>query len=155
MNAAENGGSFPSWFKYDTAGGWSEKGIQGKGADIIPHLSGMLGDYDFHSDAAYSTELHKYLATVDVCGKALLLYSSVNGLQWAFETIIDATADMQHTYSAFASLANASDDCSTVGKEFYILYPLRKNANAGTSRDNGPLYRRRITILPDTTSGNP
>lgn len=123
------------FYKYNN-GTWTQPGMSGVGSNILPGgvISNTGLDYhpthhnkDFHSDAAYCSALGKYLITVnyeDVSG--LYLYSSTDGINWSEETVLDRDYSLTYTmwYSTFMSLSpGSSDDCSTVGNDFYIYYP--------------------------------
>jgi hypothetical protein len=173
----------PVFHKYAAEGVWSEKSAVARdtGAQIIPKCPGIpvpfpfssgLSDggpdsllYDFHSDAAYCRPLGKYLITVSNGPDprsgfgALLLYSSIDGIHWGDPVIVDSAAGAQYIekpHSFFASLdPDASDDCSEVGKRFYILYPFsyywldpRLPAGKQWTLRKQELFRRLITIGP-------
>jgi hypothetical protein len=133
----------------------------GIGTPYPPPPSGLPNNgpdsllYDFHSDAAYCSALKKYLITVsngldpnNPCG-ALFLYSSRDGVHWGYPELIDVSPGSEHiekAHSFFASLNNdASEDCSTVGKEFYIYIPY----TYGGATYKQELYRKKISIVPE------
>jgi hypothetical protein len=131
-----------SWKKYNSLA-WSQDGLTGVGSNIIPDITTR---YDVHSDAAYNRALDKYMLTVQTHSLGqLLLYTSIDGVNWENKIIIDETDenDFIQAYSCFASLSDATDDCREVGSEFYIIYP-RKDHPDNYGYDE--LYRRLITI---------
>jgi hypothetical protein len=134
--AAAKGRTVTPFFKYND-GRWTEPGLTGVGTNILPggvFTEAMMrsGVYrrDMHADAAFCAPLGKYLITTnDQSESKLLLFSSPDGINWGEETELDADPTLVKfmPYSAFVSLDPASsEDCSTVGGEFDILYP-RKN----------------------------
>jgi hypothetical protein len=150
-------------FQKYTGGAWNENGLTGVGTNIIPNgvtsnSQIEIGVYprDMHADAAFCRPLGKYLITVNGQSESrLYLYASADGIDWREETLLDS--DPSHLtfmpYSTFVSLdPSSSEDCSTVGGDFYILYP-RKNMKSWLdqfyrihcliSRD-GRLNKRRV-----------
>lgn len=124
-------------FQKYAGGAWTEAGLTGVGTNIIPNgvtsnsqIAAGIYPRDMHADAAFCRPLGKYLITVNGQSESrLYLYSSADGLDWGEETLIDRDPSLETfmPYSTFVSLdPAASEDCSTVGGEFYILYP-RKN----------------------------
>lgn len=136
LEAAARGGVTP-WFKYKD-GHWEIPGLGGMpGEDIIPEREGAN---DLHVDAAYCTALEKYLLTVQGKG-LLLLFSSPNGVNWAFEETVDQVDGKIVPYSSFVDWDGPSVDCNVVDDEFYLYFP-RKAADHNIDY----LYRRKITI---------
>jgi hypothetical protein len=152
--AAAKGKTASPFFKYND-GRWTEPGLTGVASNILP--GGMfteammkLGIYrrDMHADATFCAPLGKYLITSnDQSESKLLLFSSPDGIHWGEETELDADPTLVKfmPYSAFVSLDPASsEDCSTVGGEFDILYP-RKTMK--TWLDD--FYRIHCTVVKD------
>lgn len=124
---------------------------------------------DFHSDAAYCKPLNKYMLTVsnglgDLEG-ALMLYFSDNGIDWKDPQIVDQSVDNVNHYfiekpHSFFAAQNpndpaVSDDCHTVGSQFYIyyVYTYHTRVSSTDNRASGTityqeLYRKLITINP-------
>jgi len=139
LNAAANG-EVTSWKKFNS-GTWTQDGLTGVGSNILP-VAGW--PYDVHSDAAYNRILGKYMLTVQTHNLGqLLLYTSLDGINWEDKTIIDETGDNNfiQAYSFFASLDNATDDCCEVGSEFYIIFPRKDWPN---HYDYDEFYRRLV-----------
>ncbi len=167
VKSAIDSNTVTPFYKYSN-GTWTEPGMGGIGSNIIPGgtvpnegVDYWQGNklFDFHSDAAYSSGLGKYLITVnDESNGRLLLFSSPDGLNWSEETVLDDSANgayFRPVYSCFMSLSpGTSEDCSTVGNDFYILYPR-------DMRNNGQRYYRihcvvggdgRITAVNDDST---
>ncbi len=111
------------------------------GTPVIPTV---YGGEDCHSDAAYCVPLKRYLFTVQSqIGNKLLLYSSSNGVNWVFETLIDASESNRFMpYSTFVDFNGPRSDCSEIDDEFYIYYPHKSKQD----HDVDDMYRRLITI---------
>jgi hypothetical protein len=128
------------WHKY-CDGKWDIPGLAGEpGEDLIPHIT---GGEDLHADAAYCTPLGKYLLTVQThrAGK-LLLFSSLDGVDWELETIVDeVSSGAIQPYSSFVDFDGPSIDCHQVDGDFFIYFPRK-----GPDHDHDYLYRRRIRI---------
>jgi hypothetical protein len=128
-----------TWYKYNN-GNWNENALIGVGTNII----GPGDDrYDLHSDAAWCTALDAYIITVQTHGLGkLLLYSSNDGIGWTQEAVVDDAGANTYfqPYSSFVT--SDSDDGSTVGASFDIIYP-RKSLSDYAYDD---LYKRTITI---------
>ncbi len=142
LNAAA-GGDVVAWQKYKN-GAWSEDGLTGAGSNIIPDA--LDWHHDVHSDAAYNRALGKYMLTVQTHNYGqLLLYTSVDGINWADKIVVDETAANNYiqAYSFFVGLVDATDDSREVGSEFYIFYP-RKDWPDNYGYDE--FYRRLVTI---------
>lgn len=87
------------FFKY-FEGKWEQPGINGSASCIIPEFQ---YNFDFHSDAVYCQKPGKYLLTVQThdLGK-LLLYQSLNGINWENASIIlEYAKGYMHPYSYF------------------------------------------------------
>jgi hypothetical protein len=136
-------------------GAWTEAGLTGVGTNIIPNgvtsnsqIAAGIYPRDMHADAAFCRPLGKYLITVNGQSESrLYLYASTDGIDWREETLIDS--DPSHVtfmpYSTFVSLdQDSSEDCSTVGGDFYILYP-RKTMKSWLDQ----FYRVHCTISRD------
>lgn len=152
---AAQAGTVVNWTKYN--GGWASAspGMGGASSEILTACGGCgynnISNMDLHSDAAYSTGLlNKYLMTVsagswkNLTNQGLLLYSSSDGVNWNYELTVDGTVNKEHPYSTLASFDNASDDNTSIGNTFSIIYPLRDPLNS-SSMD---LYSRQVTITP-------
>jgi hypothetical protein len=124
-------------FQKYAGGAWNENGLTGVGTNIIPNgvtsnsqIETGVYPRDMHADAAFCRPLGKYLITVNGQSESrLYLYASTDGIDWREETLIDSDPSRLTfmPYSTFVSLdPSSSEDCSTVGGDFYILYP-RKN----------------------------
>jgi hypothetical protein len=153
--------------------GWSRTSAvnQDTGAQIIPPCPSVHvpfntnGDpdsllYDFDSDAAYCKALKKYLITVSNgpypgAGSqspfgALMLYSSIDGVNWGNPIIVDTASlpgfYIEKAHSFFAALdTSAADDCHEVGKQFYIYFPFTY-WQATRTQD---FFRRQISVGSD------
>jgi hypothetical protein len=102
-------------------GSWDEDGLLGVGSNVIP---GIQGSWDVHADAASCPSLGRYLLTVQTHSENnLWLFASKDGVSWGEKTLVDHFPGRIHAYSFFAGLSDASDDCSTVGDDFYIYFP--------------------------------
>jgi hypothetical protein len=136
------------WRKFD-ANGWAENGISGLGARLLdPPVAGA--GLDTHHDAAYCESLGEYLMTVGVpvhAGSAidrLYLYRSADGLTWREPLCIAESESRFHgtAFSYFASTdADASRDCSRVGKRFSIFY-----IDQNPAEHQLPVYRVDVEI---------
>ncbi len=129
------------WHKY-REGKWNVPALSDTaGTPIIPV---KYGGEDCHSDAAYCTALEKYLLTVQSqAGNKLSLYSSSNGVNWKFETLVDSSESNRFMpYSAFVDFNGPRADCSEVDDSFYIYYPHKSKQN----HDVDDMYRRLVTI---------
>ena len=129
------------WYKYKD-GHWDIPGLsKTAGTDLIPKV---YGAEDVHSDAAYCTALEKYLLTVQThTAHKLLLFSSIDGIQWTREAIVDDTdEDIMQPYSCFVDYDGPTADCSQVDGSFYIYYP-RKSF---TDHNKDYMFRRLVTI---------
>jgi len=129
-------------FKKYNNGSWDEDGLIGIGSNVIPDFK---WDYDVHSDAAYCKPLNKYLLTVQTYdNNRLYLYQSSDGINWGEQITLDYQSGAYQPYSCFAGFdSETSDDCNTVGSEFYI-YMDRKFFN----NDPEQIYYRKVTITP-------
>lgn len=149
-------GKVPSFQKYSD-GSWTDA-MTSLASNIVPdsriRYDKSFGpnwerSFDVHTDAAYCAVLGKYLLLVQTHGLGyLLLYTSPDGLNWGEETVVDfaPAGGIIQAHCNFAGFVGASDDCNTVGSDFYIYYP-RKGwgpNNPGTER----YYRRQVTIGP-------
>ena len=129
------------WFKYKD-GKWDVPGLsKAAGEDLIPNV---YGAEDLHSDAAYCTELGKYLLTVQTHGAhKLVLFSSADGIKWEQEAIVDETEEnVMQPYSSFVDYDGPAADCHEVDGSFYIYYPHKQLAGP----ENDYMYRRLVTI---------
>jgi len=126
--------------KYNS-GSWSENGITGTGSNIVPDYQPL---YDFHSDAVYCKSLGKYLITVQTHSfNKLYLYQSTDGVNWGEQITLDYSPGNMQPYSSFAGFdSETSDDCNTVGSEFYIYIDRKSLVNY----DNDEMYYRKVTI---------
>lgn len=154
--AAAQAGTVTNWTKYGDTNLWNQGGLTGGlGKNIIPPLTGNpnvnsnIGVYDSHSDAVYSTALSKFIISINVgsapnlsTGRALLIYTSTNGVNWGGAKVVDNTQNRDHAYSTFTASSGSSDDISQVGNSFQLIYPLRNISNL----DVQDLYWRQITI---------
>jgi lysophospholipase L1-like esterase len=128
------------WHRY-ADGKWEIPALSNQpGEDLIPRV---VGGEDLHADAAYCTELGKYLLTVQTHGNGkLLLFSSPDGLDWSLETIVDRNSyQALQPYAAFVDFDGPSADCHTVDGDFYLYFPRK-----GPDHDFDYMYRCRITI---------
>ena len=118
-----------------------------------PAMSEIVGDSmfalvngreDLHSDATYCNVLGKYLLTVQTHEfRELLLYSSIDGVNWNKEAVIDTAGEGEmQPYSAFVDFDGPSDDSSVVDGDFYIYFPRKKMEN----HDHDFMYRVHVTI---------
>ncbi len=135
-------GKVGKWFKYKD-GKWKTPGLSDTAGDPIFRVE--LDSEDLHADAAYCTVLGKYLLTVQTgaIGK-LLLYSSVNGIKWKKEAVLDVAngKDEMQPYSTFVDFNGPSDDCHIVDGDFYIYFPRKKITN----QDHDYMYRVHVSI---------
>ena len=129
------------WMKYNN-GKWDAPGLSDiAGSTIFPLESGWE---DLHSDAAYCTALGKYLLSVQThLENQLLLFSSVDGVEWTKEAVVDVAGEKEmQPYSTFVDFDGPSDDCHIVDGDFYLYYPRKDFYN----HDHDYMYRRHITI---------
>jgi len=134
-------GRVGEWHKYRD-GNWDTPGLSEKaGTGVIPMVS---GGEDVHSDAAWCTALGKYLLTVQTHdANELLLFSSVDGVKWKKEAVVDVAAEGEmQPYSSFVDYNGPTNDCSEVDGNFYIYYP-RKRLD---DHEYDYMYRRLVTI---------
>lgn len=126
--------------KYNN-GSWTENAFTGTGSNIIPDFQ---PPYDFHSDAAYCKPLGKYLITVQTHGlNKLYLYQSTDGVNWGERITLDSSPGYSQPYSSFVGFdSETSDDCFTVGSEFYIYIDRKSTSNY----DFDEMYYRKVTI---------
>jgi hypothetical protein len=137
-----------------------ERNTRHAGADIIGERPRVMAWVDLHSDAAFCTPLGKYLMTVSngigdkIVPGTLMLYSSVNGLDWNNPIVVDSASEPGHyiekAHSFFVSLySDASDDSHVVGKEFYIYIPYTYLSSVDQSwpEVKQALYRHKVTIV--------
>jgi hypothetical protein len=129
-----------AFVKYNN-GNWSEDAFTGVGSNIIPDFN---PEYDVHSDAVYCKPLDTYLLTVQTHREnKLLLYQSSDGINWGEQIVLDEAAGMMHPYSTFVGFNDeASDDCNSVGSEFY-LYINRKSLD---DYEIDEMYYQKLTI---------
>ncbi len=145
MLSAAAVGEVIAWHKYNS-GTWTQDGLVGVGSNIITDIVTTGYYYDVHSDAAYNRTLGKYMLTVQTHSLGqLLIYFSIDGINWGDRVVIDETDENNfiQAYSFFAGLIDATDDSREVGNEFYIIFP-RKDWPDHYNYDE--LYRRLITI---------
>jgi hypothetical protein len=111
------------------------------GSDV---LNRVYGNEDMHADAAYCSELGRYLMTShDTPNHKLLLFSSEDGLDWTLETVVDETDEyVLQPYAAFVDYNSPTDDGRVVGGSFYIYYPRMSIVN----QNNSAMYRRSVTV---------
>ncbi len=126
--------------KYNN-GSWTEDAFTGTGSNIIPDFQ---PPYDFHSDAAYCKPLGKYLITVQTHWmNKLYLYQSTDGVNWGERITLDSLSGYSQPYSSFVGFdSETSDDCFTVGSEFYIYIDRKSTSNY----DYDEMYYRKVTI---------
>lgn len=150
--AAAQAGNVTLWEKY-TDPGWSTDALASGnyGADIVPHISG-ISLYDTHADAAYCSPLSTFLLLAQTSGNGkLLLYSSYDGLHWnSNPAYLDDNYDCSGTpvvcteqpHAFFVSFnLDGSNDCTIVGKEFYVYYLHQR------TYENQTLLRKKLTVI--------
>jgi hypothetical protein len=147
VNAAEKK-TVSSWEKYNN-GSWTQDGLTGVGSNIITTTA---GGYPMNGDAVYDSTLNRYFITTysteSGTGK-LLLYSSIDGINWENPIVIAQAAGRYYPYSTFVSFASdASADSNKVGTKFYILID-SKNVN---NYNDDELYSSLITATAPTTA---
>jgi hypothetical protein len=149
------------------------------GADILQNRLPNMEWVDFHSHAAYCKALNRYLLLVcngDAYSSAnlnpyrpgtLVLYTSVDAINWTGSQVVDATSPTSGPYiekamSFFVSLdadqsgnPMASADCDTVGSRFYIFTPYMyygtytdKNGQQHYCQQKHELWKHKVTIVP-------
>jgi hypothetical protein len=117
------------WQKWMGGNSWTDSALAGSGpgAPVLARFRTNRG-YDCHADAAFCRPLGLYVLTINSDCGAVLVYSSVNGIQWDNpEIAVDADGPCRpgfsQGYSAFVSVnSDASEDSHIVGKEFYIFF---------------------------------
>jgi hypothetical protein len=155
--SAARKGNVISWAKYNsTTQTWDQNGITGLGskiiADTVPNIQ-----LDMHTDAAFCAPAREYLLMVsgyshnDDQFSRIYLYISKDGIHWISpRKIVESTTHERHpAYPFFLSIASdASSDCSTVGKEFYIYYMnmLFRPADVPFNPTDLPLYRIKVNV---------
>jgi hypothetical protein len=138
-------GELASWQKYSGNGSWNEPAIGGLGANINPTIDdGFPQIWDVHGDAAYVASLNKYvlvlarnamsLPTRNFLKEGAYLFTSDDGLNWNNWHHIYPSERVQGDdgirwltapkYFSIIGTADgvSSDDFSTVGSEFYVLF---------------------------------
>ncbi len=166
------------WKKLGSSGSWDQDGLTGTGRPLLPWTRGDLNiaHYDVHSDAAYCAPLGKYFLLAhkvewEGAGhgarlwRRLVLMTSTDAVSWVGGQVIDEShgtytsnpADMAAPYnpyypSFYSADSAASDDFSTIGRNFTVLYmrqrKIRKTPTTAEYSLAGDLYMRSFTAIP-------
>lgn len=144
--AALKKGILPRVFKYTRDNQFNTDAQLGVGTMIIPESD--TPGYDAHSNAAYCAPLKKYLITVQTHGLGkLLMYQSDDAVHWEQPIVVQQVepGSIMQPYSTFVAIStdDSTDDMTTVGREFYLYWPLK---GTGNSYDHDTWYRRKFTV---------
>jgi len=138
------------WHKFGDDGEWSEDGLRGLGAAVLPQpVLGPGHPADLHADAAFNRAIGLYMVTSWTCGGdlgRLYLHFSHDAVHFEPPVLVDEAPGQWMPYSTILADPHdqETDDMNTVGAEFSLLI----DHKSATDYGNESLYRRRITVTP-------
>lgn len=153
------GGTIPPFTKRNN-GNWNNDGLTGVATEILPPHPDfpILTDYDAHSDACYNQDIGKFMLSVNAAviskttpnaiTRAILLYTSTDGLNWKDPKIVDQSDTRWLRYSFFSSnstITGSEDGHIVGGNSVYLIYPGHWNGPAETNFLHNDIFVNRIT----------